>query len=915
MKLKIIKMSPYSNYSKKICFFLLIFMVFAFQTFALDPEKSIRQYQVDQWNPYHGLPTESINVFAQTPDGYLWIGTDKGLLRFDGLEFEPLSWDHQNPGERTRIAALLVNKEGILWVGSANGLKKVQRCKLRPILADDAPSKIRISTIIEDVNRNLWVGTADNYLNRFEKGKWITYSPSEGLKGKFITSIIEDSKGFLWVATLINGLYKFQYGTFTKVAVKGLGSNHSIHALYEDRAGYLWLGTNMGVFRFKKEITQTFTTQDGLSDNRVNEILEDSDGNLWIGTVNGLNRIKESSSTEPVIESYFNNNYINCLFEDQEKSLWIGTNGSSIKRLRERVFTTYSTEYGLSNFISSLFQEKDHTIWAGTEYGSVYFFKNNYFKEFQIKKDHILDLRIRSIGEDQQGNVLVGTTRNGLFQIKDKHQNSYSVWASLRGTIIQSIYKDSKNHLWIGTMGKGLIHYHEGVLEYFTTGKGLLSNVVINCYEDKQGLMWVATSNGINCFANRDFSRSTPYLKGTFILSIYEDAGGIIWIGTLEKGLARCEGGEFHFITVQHGLGSNSIYQILEDEREYFWMSSNRGVLRVNKREVNDFCKGVIKGVNCIAYGIADGMNSITCNSWGRNSAIKTDSGDFWFATKKGISVVNPSKLKVEKLPPPSVIIEKVFVNGKYYEGFLNNPSFKQKDNIQIQYTATTFIALDRVKFKYQIKRGNEVWDISETVGSRQVTYSDLPVGEYTFWVNGCNSDGMWNKEGTSISFSIIPNFPKRVILGIIIFTALLGVTGYLLRKRVFHAKKKKYKSSSLDPERAEEYLKKLIYLMEYEKAYRDEKVSLMSLSKKLSISYHLLSQIINERMNRSFYDLINSYRIEEAKKRIVDPKEEKQSILTIAYDVGFNTKAAFNRVFKKYTKMTPTEYKKKFKK
>lgn len=903
----------------KVALLLMLVLVLNLHLASLDPEQPISRFLVDEWKMSRGLPSDTINAIVQTADGYLWIGTNKGLARFDGFKFEVIRLAPPNQEEKnSRISALYVNKRGVLWVGSPDGLTRYENGSFRSFSVRDGLSGERISDIYGDSSGNLWVGTANNYLNRIEGGKFTIFNSAAGLTGKFISAILEDSHGLLWIGTLINGLYRFQYGKFVKVDIQGMTRRHSLHALYEDRQGYLWIGTNMGLFRVKNQEVQIFTTKDGLSDNRINEILEDSDGNLWVGTVNGLNRVKRGKNNTPLIENRFRNNYINCLFQDREKSLWIGTNGSALKRLREGVFHTYSTEQGVANFISSLYEERNGTIWIGTDYGQLYYFKKGKIVEFPIKKD-ILDLRIRTIGEDLQGNVLLGTIRDGIFRVKERSLDVYPYRETLSGSIIQTIFRDSKNHLWIGTMGKGLFHIYKSMFTHHTIGDGLLSNVILNIFEDKKNDIWVATSNGLNRMQGRQFNQIGKYFEGIFTLSIYEDSGGTFWVGTLERGLLRLKEGKYNAFTIEDGLGSNSIYQILEDEREYLWMSSNVGVFKISKKEVEKFFKGEIGQVNCIIYGISDGLKSVECNAWGRNSAVKTGQGEFWFATKKGVSVVNPGKLKTDKLPPPPVIIEKIVVDGNPIGNFRDLNRYKDDENIEIYFTAATFIALERVKFKYKLEGLDKNWIFLKDGRKRSVKYANLPAGEYSFKLTACSSDGIWNDKGTSLDFSITSGFSGFRFLLTLFFLVILSavVSWYILRKKKFPGKVrvKKYKTSTLDQDKAEEIVKKLIHLMEYEKVYRDEKVSLKSLAQELSTSYHQLSQVINEELHKNFFDLINSYRIAEAKKRLVDPKEETRSILAIAYDVGFNTKAAFNRVFKKYTHMTPSQFRKKFKK
>jgi len=303
----------------------------------------------------------------------------------------------------------------------------------------------------------------------------------------------------------------------------------------------------------------------------------------------------------------------------------------------------------------------------------------------------------------------------------------------------------------------------------------------------------------------------------------------------------------------------------------------------------------------------------VKCAIHGEKILLLKPGGEiFGLPPKKGVSVVNPEKLKIHKIPIPSVLIEKVFVNGEKIKNFHLQNQYLSKKNIKLFFTATSFIAPERVKFRYILEGMDKKWRSLPPGKERSVEYSGLSSGDYRFRVTACNSDGVWNTKGASFIFTVKSDLSALLFVFIFGFFLLTGVTWYFLRKKGFVLKKKRYKTSTLDPETANQCIKKLTYLLEYEKVYLDEDVSLNSLSKKLSVSYHLLSQIINEKLNKNFYDLINGYRIQEAKKQLSDPKNSRKGILTIAYDVGFNTKAAFNRVFKNYTGMTPSDYRKK---
>jgi AraC-like DNA-binding protein len=298
-----------------------------------------------------------------------------------------------------------------------------------------------------------------------------------------------------------------------------------------------------------------------------------------------------------------------------------------------------------------------------------------------------------------------------------------------------------------------------------------------------------------------------------------------------------------------------------------------------------------------------------------RNSALKTREGEFWFVTTKGITIVNPGELKINKFSP-NVIIEEVFFNDRSIPLSIKEreeKDFKEVRDSVFHFTAPTFLSPKKIKFKYKLDGYDRDWVFLPPGEKRTARYKDLAAGTYTFRVTACNSDGVWNSRGDSITFTLTPLFHETIFFRILVLFILLvlGFGGYFLYKKQWLRKIRKYKGFSMNPIYLKECIKKLDYLMEIEKVYRDENISLQSLSGKLSITPHQLSRILNEKLNKNFPDFINTYRVEEAKKILADPKRADLKILTIAFDVGFNTKVAFNTAFKKHTKMTPSEFRK----
>jgi AraC-like DNA-binding protein len=310
-------------------------------------------------------------------------------------------------------------------------------------------------------------------------------------------------------------------------------------------------------------------------------------------------------------------------------------------------------------------------------------------------------------------------------------------------------------------------------------------------------------------------------------------------------------------------------------------------------------------------------MKSLEFNNvFSRNSILKARNGEFWFLTKKGISIVNPVKIQINKIPPP-VVIEAVFFNQqsipRHHVTDADPVIGKGIKNVSFHFTAPTFLSPGKIWFKYQLQGFDSGWIFLPPGNERVARYINLAPGTYTFRVTACNAEGVWNQTGNSLTFTLKPHFSQTLLFKIavlLLLLILLAAAFYIYKKHPFK-KKAKYKGSPLHPRFAEECIRKLKHLMENEKVYFDVDISLQSLAEKLSIPPHLLSQVLNERLNQNFAEFINSYRIEEAKRILKNPKEAQQKIDALAFEVGFNSTVAFYRAFKKNTNVTPTQYRK----
>jgi len=887
---------------------------------ALDPEKPVNRYLLDEWDIGKGLTSESVNVVLQTPDGYLWLGAGEGLFRYDGLAFEQVYFEGQEHQGSLHITALVKDKEGGLWIGS-KGLIHYKNDELKYFSKEAGFSNYEIKCLALDNYGSLWIGTIYNSLFRYKDGTFTAFDNSSGLESIEIYSIMEDSSGNLWVANSDSGLFLGQGGKFVKHEIKGLPGEYSVYAVYEDRRGMLWVGTNLGLVGIanpggvEEHTVYHFSPKDGLSDNNIWTILEDNRGSLWVGTQNGLNRLKRNLDGSIIIENCLENVIIKCLFEDREENLWVGTIGSNLKRLRDSTFSTYWKNAGVPYWRLSLHQDSKGIIRIGSTVGDLYRFdRGNETFQRVLRTNNNVESEIYAIEEDAQGVLWLGII---LFKEPQGPITAYTTENGLSSNLIRTIMRDSRDRMWIGTID-GLNCYHHGTFQKFTRRDGLAGDMVFDIHEDKKNNIWIGTFTGFNVLEKGEFQpgRVKTYLPGVFVSDLHEDSSdpGVFWVGTEGDGLKRFKNGQLVSYTKEDGLASNTIYKILEDHRGMFWMGSSDCIFKVGKDDLNAFAEGKTDNVRSTIFGFSDGLKSLECRLGPRNSAIKTRDGEIWFGTRKGIAVVNPEKVSINKYSPP-VLIKQIILNYEVIPVEQTGISVKGLEEIVFDFTVPTFVSPEKVEIQFKLEGYDKDWRSIRYPSPRRAQYRGLPPGKYGFQVIACNNSGVWNLKGDSFRFTVTPYFHQTLVFKIIISIVALSMAFglYYGLKRYFYIKKlkKKYKNSTLDPQKAEECLKKLLDLLDIQKLYKDETLSLNTFSKKLSIAPRYLSQITNELLNKNFRDLINNYRIEEAKELLLKPGKNDFSILEIAFEVGFNSKEVFNRCFRKYTGMTPSEFKK----
>ena len=662
------------------------------------------------------------------------------------------------------MSSIYQDRNDQVWVGTTAGLWAFKGGKFGRYSTRDGLPSDSIRSIYEDRSGALWFSTLGG-LARFSAGGFTTFTTRDGLPNDSIKSVYEDSREYLWVNTL-GGLARFNNGKFSRgilgphpfsviTTADGLLNDH-VWSIEEDQNGTIWIGSDGGLNSFSNGSFKAYTTNDGLPDNSVWSIYEDRGGVLWVATPGGLGRLKDGALSSYTSRDGLSDEVVLALFEDREGSLWIGTEAGGLNRLKDAKFTTYSARDGLTNdVVWAVCQSADGSLWAGTNGGGLNRLRDGKLSSYTTR-DRLASNIVRALCEDRAGNLWAGTP-GGLNRLKGGQIETYTVEDGLSNNAVSAIEEDRDGNLWIGTLG-GLTRFKDGRFTIYTTADGLSDDSIISLHASRDGGLWIGTrTGGLNRMEGGRFTsyRAKEWIPNDAVRSIYEDGDGALWVGTRRSGLSRFRNREFTTCTMKAGLFDDCVFQIMEDDKKNLWMSSPRGVFMVSKKEFADFADGSSQLVSSVSYGTADGMLSRECNG-GQPGAWKSVDGKLWFATIKGIAMIDPQRTPINNQPPP-VAIERAVVDGESIQLSESVELPPGKERYEFYYTAMSFAAPEKVRFKYKLEGFDRDW---VAAGSERVAlYTHISPGTYTFRVIACNNDGVWNETGALLNLKLKPYF------------------------------------------------------------------------------------------------------------------------------------------------------------
>ncbi|MEN3328897.1 MAG: hypothetical protein V7638_3704 [Acidobacteriota bacterium] len=753
------------------------------EAFALNPQLDISQYAHTPWKIREGFPKGMISAIAQTPDGYLWLGTESGLFRFDGVRSVAFRPPANQELPSTFIFSLLVTRDGTLWIGTAKGLAS---WKDRKLTQYSELAGRYIFKILEDRESTVWasgMAVPSGRLCAIRNGSVQCFG-DDGSLGRGAFNLYEDRKGNLW-AGVKDGLWQWKPGPpkFYPLA----GEPDGIQCFGEDSDGTLLVGWNGGIQRFIDGKTELYSMPGRVGQIRARRLLRDRDGSLWIGSFNeGLVHIHEGRTDVFGQSQGLSGETGSVLFEDREGTIWVAT-GSGLDRFRDFAIPSFSVNQGLSSTrIRSVIADKDGGVWLATpdslnrwNNGQVTvvsggFIPNSLFQDgagriwvstpfgFGYLKDNrfvsITEVygAIAGMAHDTTGNLWIANEHAGLFQVRGESVVQEIPWSQLGhndpGTAV--VADPLHGGLWLGFFLGGVAYYNGGRIQgsFTTAADGVTAGRVNDFQVDQDGALWIAT----------------------------------------ETGLGRLKNGRIATLTSRNGLPCDGVHWLRADDAHSVWLNTPCGLLRVPRGELDAWASAIDQNINVqplvhvTVFDMLDGvLTTATANHFSPQVAKSTD-GKLWFLVgAAGVNVVDPHHLAFNNLPPP-VQIEQFIADRKTYEatsdGSVRLPPLIR--DLQIDYTALSLVAPEKILFRYKLEGRDHDWQ--DAGNRRQVFYNDLGPGTYRFRVMACNNSGVWNEAGTYVDFTIIPAYYQTAwfrVSVVVLFLLVLGVL-YELRLR-----------------------------------------------------------------------------------------------------------------------------------
>jgi len=727
----------------------------------------ISQYAHTSWKVRDGFTQGGIWAITQTPDGYLWLGTDFGLYRFDGVR--AVQWQSATGAQlpNASVRSLMVSRDGTLWIGTRKGLASLKDgqvttysdfagrmiaslledhdgtiwagewegdgnlCAIRHGAAECYSGfGLGILSLYEDRKANLWAGSAGGFW-RWKPGPPKFYSV--GTQQDDVQSFAEDTNGSLLIAVPHIGIYRFAGTTVQRqYAFPNLHEGRTFYRLLKDRDGALWIAVNNGgLLHLTQGRTDAFTARDGLSGDGIFALFQDREGNIWVATIDGLDRFRDFAIPTWSVRQGLPFSPGSAVLAATDGSIWTGQ-GKGLGRLNQGQVTIYRRRHKPDAPVSG--------------------------RNAREATDYRLPEIVAAFLQDHRGRIWISSSQGRLGYVEDQR---YHPIAPVGTSTLAALAEDSEGDLWAGSLGEGLFRFHQGEVaeQVLLAALGRKPGEVCErlATEPSQGGLWISCfSGGVIYFKHGQVRASYSASDGLgagVVNDLRFGLRGTLWAAT-EGGLSRIKDGHIATLTSKNGLPCDTVHWSMEDDNHFVWLYMACGLVRVARSELDAWASNSNNKVQPTTFGPSDGVRTAAAPTGASPQVSKAPDGKIWFVTFDGVSVIDPHHLPFNKIPPP-VHVEQITADGKVYDAAKGVQLPRLARYVDIDYTALSLVVPEKVRFRIKLEGEDKDW--RELVNVRHVEYTNLAPKHYRFWVKACNNSGVWNEEGAALDFVIPP--------------------------------------------------------------------------------------------------------------------------------------------------------------
>ncbi|MGB7549255.1 MAG: two-component regulator propeller domain-containing protein [Terracidiphilus sp.] len=742
-------------------------------------------FTAHSWQSQNGLPGETVQAFSQTPDGYLWVGTTEGLVRFDGAHFRLFAHENTPALHENSVFCLLTGRDGRLWIGTdGGGLVEMHDGVFRAYTAADGLTDGFVRALFEDRSGTVWVAT-DSGLFRVTNGNVDRVDNRPEMPANAFHGVFQDHLGRVWAGA--GRLFAILNGHPKEYALEGTDSQHRVKSILETEDGSIWVGTVSGLYRLRSSSTR-FERVAGVW-GTVRTLCEVSGGELWAGTIGqGIFRIRFLTPASKVVRltspSPLMSNTVLSIFADDSRNLWIGTQVGMVRLSRTPVHVLSLPEAADSDF-GTVSLDADGSLWAASN--ELVHIEGN--RAVPTRFPGVGDAHVRNVLRARDGALWIGTDGSGVYRVSAKGTVHYTTRQGLVNNFVRALLEARDGSLWIET-DSGVSHLENGGFHNLTMDNGLVHFSTRSILEDRNGDIWIGTEHGLNHLRNEQVIHDsvTNALKDEKVWAIHQDPEGGLWFGTRSDGLYRFREGRLTHYTTANGLASNSILCILEDGRRHFWLSSPLGVMLLNRDELDAQADGQQQRLSLRFYRADTGERSTLFYGGTQPSGTITRSGEVWFPTDGGLWRIRPTEYA------PSVLSHLDFgsisVDGKNVPLTFPLQLTAGASRVEIEYEPVMLRSQEDLEFRYRMEGFDEDWTFADTQ-RRSATYTNLPAGKYTFAVQAWEMDHPEHVLEARVSLVKQPYFYRTPWFMALCALALglISVLAYQLRMRQVHGR------------------------------------------------------------------------------------------------------------------------------